>query len=154
MKRLNTDIEMKRLNIDIELKQLNIDIEMKRLNIDILGMRESKWKEEGDFWSDNFRVIYSGYKNRNTGDGIILTKELGQRLKNYLLYNNRIMFIKLKQTKVTWSLYRHTCYKDEEIEDVCEQLEEVMDTVKKNDNLIILGEWNAGVGEGQAGYAV
>jgi len=36
----------------------NIEIEMKRMNIDILGMSEVKWKDEGDFWSDNYRVIY------------------------------------------------------------------------------------------------
>jgi DNA modification methylase len=42
-------------------------------------------------------------------------------------------------------------YKDEEVEEVYEQLEEKMENVKKNDNLIILGEWNAVVGEGQKG---
>ena len=29
-----------------------------------------------------------------------------------------------------------------------------MDTVKKNGNLIIVGDWNAVVGEGQEGHAV
>ena len=45
-------------------------------------------------------------------------------------------------------------YKDEEVEEVYEQLEEIMDTAKKNDNLIILGDWNAVVGEGQEGHVV
>ena len=36
--------------------------------------------------------------------------------------------------------------------EVYEQLEEVMDTVKKNDNLIILGDWTAIIGEGQEGH--
>jgi hypothetical protein len=40
---------------------------MKRLDTDILGMSEIKWKDEGDFWSDNYRVIYSGGKNSNKG---------------------------------------------------------------------------------------
>jgi hypothetical protein len=52
---------------------------MKRLNIGVLGMREIKWKDERDFWSDNYRVIYSRDKNNNTGNGIILTEEWAQR---------------------------------------------------------------------------
>jgi len=59
----------------------SIKVETKRLNINILGRGETKRKDEGDFWSDNYRVIYSGYKKNNTGVGIILTKEWGQRVK-------------------------------------------------------------------------
>jgi hypothetical protein len=44
----------------------NIQIEMKILNIDIIGMSEINGKDEGDFWRDNYRVIYSGNKNSNT----------------------------------------------------------------------------------------
>jgi hypothetical protein len=84
-------------------------IEIQRLNTDILGMSEIKWKDEGDFWRDNYRVFfYSGYKN-NAGAGIILTKEWGKRVENYPLFNDRIMLLNLKQTEMTWSLYRHTC---------------------------------------------
>jgi len=53
---------------------------MKRRNMDILGKSEIKWKDEGDFWSNNYKVIYSGYKSNNTGDEIILTKEWVQRV--------------------------------------------------------------------------
>ena len=45
-------------------------------------------------------------------------------------------------------------YKGEEVEEVYEQLEKLMENVKKNDKLIILGDWNAVVGEGQEGDAV
>jgi len=41
----------------------------------------------------------------------------------------------------------------DEVEVAHEQLE-VMDNVKKNDNLIILGDWNAIVCKGQEGEAV
>jgi len=67
---------------------------MKQLNIDILGMSEIKWKDKGDFWRDNYRVIYSEDKNSNTGVGIILTKERGQRVKKKSLLH-------LKQPKIT-----------------------------------------------------
>jgi len=50
------------------------------LNTYILGMSEIKQKDEGDFWSDSYRVIYTGDKNSKTGNGTILTKEWGQRV--------------------------------------------------------------------------
>jgi len=40
----------------------------------------------------------------------------------------------------------------DEVEEVYEQVEEVMDTEKKNDNFIILGDWNAVVGKRQEGH--
>ena len=65
------------------------------------------------------------------------------------------MLIKLKTDEndlVIIQTYKPTPdYKDEEVE-VYGQLEEVIDTLKKNDNLIIVGDWNAVVGEGQEGH--
>jgi len=108
-------------------------------------------EREGDFWSDNYRFIYSGDKNRNAGVGTILTNEWGQIVKNYLLNNDRIMPIKLKTDEndlVIIQTYMLTSdYKAEEVEEVYEQFEDVVENVKKNDNLIILGDWNAVVGE-------
>ena len=145
-------------SLGVSGKLVNIKTEMKQLNIDILGMSEIKWKDEGDFWSNNYRAIYSQDKNSNTGVGIILTKEWGQRIKNYLLYNDRIMLIKLKTDKndlfIIQTYIPTSGYKDEEVEEVYEQLEEIMDTVKKNDNLIILGDCNTVASEGQEGHAV
>jgi hypothetical protein len=97
----------------------NIKLEMKRLNIDILGMSEIKRKEKGDIWSEDYRVTYSGDKNSNTGVGIILSKEWGKRVKNYLLYNDKIILIKLQtggNDLIIIQTYMPTSgYKDEEV---------------------------------------
>ena len=121
-------------------------------------MCEIKWKDEGDSWSDNYRVIYSGDKNSDIGVGIILTKEWGKRVKYHLLYNDKIMLIKIKTDEMVLVIIQTymptSAYEDEEVEEVYEQLEEVMDTVNTNDSLIILGVWNVVDVEAQEGHAV
>ena len=62
---------MERKVIRSMCKLENVKIEVKRLNVNILGMNGIKWKDEGDFSSDSYRVIYLGDKNNNTGVGII-----------------------------------------------------------------------------------
>jgi len=37
----------------------NIKIEIKRLDIDILGLCEIRWPDNGDFWTDDIRVIHT-----------------------------------------------------------------------------------------------
>jgi len=71
--------------------------------------------------------------------------------------NDRIMLIKLKTDEndliILQSYMPTSGYKDEEVE-VYAHLQEAVEKLKKNDNFIILGEWNAVVGEGQEGDAV
>jgi hypothetical protein len=88
------------------------------------GISEIKWKDEGDFWGDNYRVIYSIDKKNNAGIVIILTKEWRKRVKSFLLYNERITFIKIKtdvKDPVILQTYMPTSgYKDEEVEEFYE----------------------------------
>ena len=62
-----------------------------------------------------------------------------QKVKNYLLYNDKIMLIKHKTDEndlVILQTYKPTSgYKDEEVE-------EVMENVKKSDNLISVRDWS------------
>ena len=41
--------------------------EMKRNNLNVLGVSEVRWKEEGDFDSGDYRVIFSGEKKAREG---------------------------------------------------------------------------------------
>jgi len=73
----------------------NIKVEMKRLNIDILGVSETRWAENGDFWSDDYRVIYSGgERTGSTGVGVIINKKWGQQVINKIAYNGRLIMVK------------------------------------------------------------
>ncbi|XP_039290975.1 craniofacial development protein 2-like [Nilaparvata lugens] len=131
---------------------------MKRLNVNVLGMSEIKWKDEGDFWSGDYRIIFSGDKRSTTGVEIVLDKKWGGRVKSYMLFSDRIILIKLESAGehiAIMQLYMPTSgYSDEDLEEVYEQIEEVLNYVKDNETLIILGDWNAVVGEGRDGEVI
>ncbi|KAL1448655.1 hypothetical protein WDU94_014027 [Cyamophila willieti] len=33
---------------------------MKRLDLEIVGISEIKWRDQGDYWKENYRIIYAG----------------------------------------------------------------------------------------------
>uniref|UniRef100_A0A8D8YBS6 Craniofacial development protein 2 n=1 Tax=Cacopsylla melanoneura TaxID=428564 RepID=A0A8D8YBS6_9HEMI len=129
----------------------NLLIEMRRLNMEIIGVSETRLKEQGDYWNDNFRVIYSGDEKGTAGVGIILNKEWGKRVKNAILYSNRIILVKLqineKDVLNLIQVYMPTSkYTDEVIEELYDQIDDVLELVGNNETTIMLGDWNASVG--------
>lgn len=136
----------------------NVKREMERNRINILGLSEVRWKEEGDFMSDDVRVIYSGGKEHRQGVAILLDKEMAKRVTNVMQCNDRMMMIKIEAEPVDIVIIQvympTTDHDDEEVEDIYEQLEELIENLKGNDNLIVMGDWNASVGEGREGAVV
>lgn len=129
----------------------NLLLEMKRLKMEIIGVSETRLKEQGDYWNDNFRIIYSGDEKGSAGVGIILNKEWGNRVKNAILYSNRIILVKLqvneKDVLNLIQVYMPTSkYTDEVIEEIYDQIDDVLELVGNNETTIILGDWNASVG--------
>uniref|UniRef100_A0A8D9A7F9 Craniofacial development protein 2 n=2 Tax=Cacopsylla melanoneura TaxID=428564 RepID=A0A8D9A7F9_9HEMI len=130
----------------------NLLLEMKRMNLEIMGMSEIKWRDQGDIWNNDYRIIYSGDPKGIAGVGIVLNKDWGNRVKNVILYNHRIMLVKLqindKETMDVIQIYMPTSRcTDEELEEVYEQIDEVWEMIDRNGKVIVLGDWNAVVGE-------
>ena len=145
-------------SLGVSGKLENAKMEMERLRIDILGVCEIKWTGADDYWSDGYRVIYSGDDRRIAGVGIILKKEWGRRVKSVWQYNERILMVKLEgeptDTVIVQVYMPTSTHTEEEIDEVYEQIEEVLGEVKGKENLIIMGDWNAVVGEGKEGPSV
>lgn len=129
----------------------NLIIEMERLKIDIIGISELKWTGKGDFWSEGYRIIFSGDDYRVTGVGFILNKEMGKKVIEIVQYNDRIIAIKIETKPVDTfilQVYMPTSsHKDEKIEEMYEQINEMIEMTNEKTNSIVLGDWNAIVGE-------
>ncbi len=128
----------------------NLKKEMRRMNLDVMGISEMRWPEEKDFWTDEYRMINTAGKKGQAGVGIIMNKVLGKRVQSYIQYNERVLLVRIEAKPVDLvivQVYMPTgSYKEEEIEEVYEELEEVLSSVKGKENLIIMGDWNARVG--------
>uniref|UniRef100_A0A8D8Z0H2 Craniofacial development protein 2 n=1 Tax=Cacopsylla melanoneura TaxID=428564 RepID=A0A8D8Z0H2_9HEMI len=139
----------------------NLKIEMRRQKLDILGISEMRWNGTGDFWSEDYRIIYSGPEEERTGIngvGIVLEKALGLRVTGYVQHSDRIIMVKIKtepNDTIIIQLYMPTSgAPDEEIEKIYDEVNKLIDTTKADDNIIILGDMNAIVGEGREGTTV
>ncbi|KAL4149828.1 hypothetical protein QTP88_003684 [Uroleucon formosanum] len=115
----------------------NIKVEMTRLNIDILGVSE---------------------RTGRAGVGVIINKKWGQQVINKIAYNDRLIMVKAKAEPsdivIIQVYFPTTEAEDNEIEDMYAGLEELCKLTKGSDNLIIIGDWNAVVGEGADGQVV
>ena len=126
--------------------------EMKRNGLSILGISEVRWKGQKEFVSDGVRVISSGGEECERGVAFILDQEVARRLIEIKQCSDRLIMIKVSATPIDMviiQVYMPTSdHADEEIEEMYEQIEKLINGVKGNTNLIVMGDFNASVGEG------
>ena len=136
-------------------------MEMKRLKLDILGISEMRWHGTGDFWTGDYRVIYSGTEEGLTGRkgvGVIMERSVGTRVVGYVQHSDRILLVKINtkpnNTVIIQTYMPTTNDNDEEIERIYEELNDMIDGTLAEDNVIVIGDMNATVGEGAEGATV
>ena len=136
----------------------NVKREMRRANINILGMSEVRWKGMGDFTSDEYRVIHSGGEKEQRGMAVMFDKMFSDRGIKVVQQSDRLILVRIKADPVDLKVvqvYMPTSdAEDEEIAIVYEQIEEMVKKEKATHQVIILGDWNAVVGEGKDGKEV
>ena len=136
----------------------NVTKEMIKYKINILGLCETRWKDEGDFLYDNYRVIYAGGKHSQRGVALILDRKWSERIIKIELIDDRLMAIELQAEPaniVIIQVYMPTSNSGEiDIENMYEKIEDIIDKNRASDNVIIMGDFNAVVGQGQDGKEV
>src|SRR6218665_3450587 len=92
-------------------KLSNVIREMKRANLDVIGLAETRWKEEGDFTSKGVRIIHTGGENGQNGVAGLVEEKIARSIVEIERYGSRMIKVKIKTEPVdiVISLYRSTC---------------------------------------------
>lgn len=128
--------------------------EMRRLQVDILGICEMRWPGSGERNMEHHKIYYTGNtgKRHENGVGIIVNNNIQSAVIGCIRQSDRIIMLKLRGTLFNINIvqvYAPTAEKsEEEIEDFYSQIGIVMKNVKKRDVTIVMGDFNAKVGEG------
>ena len=131
---------------------------MQTLDIDILGICETRWTGNGRFNSDDIVMLYSGGETHSNGVGIMMKKEFVKSIIGCWTISDRVMVIKLKGTLVNINIiqtYAPTSTSSEhDLETFYHHLDKAMSICKTAEMKIVMGDFNAKIGEGRQNQTV
>ena len=129
----------------------NVNQEMDRANLNILGLAEVRWKGAGSIRIGKKTLIYSGGDNHERGTGILLDEPTARSLKSWCPISDRVVVAKLEAKPLDLGIiqvYAPTSEsEDEEVEKFYEEVEKAKSYLKSQDIKIIMGDFNAKVGD-------
>ena len=113
----------------------------------VLGVSEVRWKGQGEIRSGDYTVYYSGGERAEKGVAIVVHKSVVRSVVKKIVYNDRIIVIKLHILMM--QVYMPTSeHEDDEVEEMYGIIEEILEEDGKgNTNTIIMGDWNSVVGD-------
>ena len=122
-----------------------------RVNVDILGISELKWTGMGEFNSDDHYIYYCRQESlRRNGVAIMVNKRVRNAVLGCNLKNDRMISVRFqgKPFNITVTqVYAPTNNTEEaEVEQFCEDLQDLLELTPKKDVLFNIGDWNTKVG--------
>ena len=131
--------------------KLEVVKQMARVNINILGTSELKWTVMGEFNSDDHYICYCGQESlRRNGVAIMVNKRVQNAVLGCNLKNDRMIPVCFQGKPFSITViqaYAPTSNAEEaEVEQFCEDLQDLLEITPKKDVLFIIGDWNAEVG--------
>ena len=124
--------------------------EMASVNIDILGISELKWTGMGEFNSHDHYIYNCGQESlRRNGIAIIVKKRIRNAVPGFSLKNEQMISICFqgKPFNITViQVYAPTSNaKEAEVEQFCEDLQDLLELTCKKYVIFTIGAWNAKV---------
>lgn len=133
----------------------NLVKEMERCNLDIIGLSEIRWPDSGKCTKEKATLYYSGNNlpHHYNGVGFLVSKKTNKAVKNFVAYSDRTALLQVRAAPVDLNIiqiYAPTLDKPEnEVDQLYKEIKELMGLVKKSEGLIIMGDFNAKVGQGR-----
>ena len=130
-----------------------LSYEMSRYRWNILGLCEVRWENFGETSTDEGHKLYfSGKEEKHVhGVGFLVHKDIVNTVMGYRPVSSRLIVIRLRASVFNITIiqaYAPTSdYDDDAVEDFYDRLQEILDQSRKKDILVVLGDWNAKVGE-------
>ncbi len=151
-----TEIRLGTWNVRTMLRKgklANVIREMRRERVEILGLAEVRWQENGDFCSDGVRVIHAGGKESQRGVALLIEEKTARHVKTIDRYGDRLIMVTIEAEPMDLVIIQvympTTSHTEEEVDRFYEIMEQWIDNVKGTNYLVVMGDWNAVVGEGQ-----
>ena len=130
--------------------------EMKRLDIAIMGLCETRWKGQGHFNWNGYKIIMSGQKERGrNGVAIMCDKTSANAIMGYHTVSDRILSVRFRGGQANTTIIQvyapTSAALEEEHDNFYAELQDTIDNTAKGDILVIIGDFNAKVGQHKGG---
>ena len=130
----------------------NVRQEMKLMNIDIHGLCETRWPGNGGFCSNDLFMVYSGDDHHANGVGVIMKPSIAKSAIGCWTLSERVMVVKLKETPENLSVIQACAATSistkKEFEEFYCQLDQTLPICKSTEVQVVVGDFNAKVGQG------
>ena len=129
---------------------------MERRNVDILCLQETKWKgSKARNIGGLYKIFYNGADGRKNGIGIVLREELAESILEVKRVSDRLMAMKLEVNgsilNIVSAYAPQVNYSMEEKNDFWEDLDGLIESISKQERIVLGADLNGHVGEGNIG---
>ena len=124
---------------------------MDRNGLELLGVSEMRWSSCGQVQIDNFTVLYAGHdKLRRNRVAFIMNRHASRCMLGYNVVSERLISVHLQAKPVSLTLIQvyatSSDADEEEREEVCNCLKELLEHTPRKDAVIVIGDFNAKIG--------
>ncbi|XP_072023049.1 craniofacial development protein 2-like [Amphiura filiformis] len=133
-------------NLELLLHQLN------KFKWEIIGVSETHWTESGEFATEGYQILCSGYTDiHRAGVAFILNKVAQQSLLGYNHVSSRLLSARFKTVTGAMTVIQvyapNMADKEEDVDQFYDHLQVLIGNTPGGDMLIVMGDLNSKVGK-------